>query len=905
MLLTSSKMSDFAKVDQDLRFLIQCFREVLEEIGENATADALPWQELNTSTVHVEAEKLTQAYSIAFQLLNIVEENAIIQYRRQLESRDEISQLSGSWSQNLAALKQNALRGEQVAAELRRVRVEPVLTAHPTEAKRYTVLEQHRHLYLLLVELENQIWTPHEVRALRDAIKTALERLWRTGEVYLKKPDVASEVQNVLYYLRHVFPQVLDTLDQRLYQAWVEAGFDPALLAQPEAWPRVSFGTWVGGDRDGHPLVTAETTRETLAQLRSNALLLLRENLTGLARKLSLSGYTHPVPASLAGQIRELAEQLGEAGRRALDRNPEEPWRQYVNLLLARLPDAEFSPDRYARADALERDLRLLYDSLIEIGAQRLANADVLPVIRIVQTFGFHLAVLDIRQNSAFHDRAIAQLLAAGGLPETDFPNWDEAKRREFLQAELALPRPFTLPDTQHGPEAQAVLSCYRVLVDHLKRYGEQGLGALIVSMTRDVSDLLSVYLLAREAGLLINTEAGMVCQLPVVPLFETIDDMERSAQILRDYLAQPLVQRSLAYQQRQQNAEIPVQQIMVGYSDSNKDGGILSSLWHLHQTQRTLVDVADSAGVRLRFFHGRGGSISRGGGPTHRFIRALYPASVRGDLRLTEQGEVIARKYANRLTAAHNLELLLSGTLRASMLDRYTKYEPHALEPVLMRLSAISQQKYQQLLNEEGFITFYRQATPIDVIEASQIGSRPARRTGQRTLADLRAIPWVFSWSQARFFLSGWYGVGSAFHDLLTSDPAAFEQMRQHAFDWPILHSIVSNAASNVMLTDRELMEQYAGLVADEALRQRFMEPIVEELNRTIEVLERIYGGSLFERRPNVAQEILLRQNLLKRLHVQQIGLMRTWRATGSEEALAQLLLTVNAIANGLGTTG
>lgn len=908
MLLSSSKTSDFHKVDQDIQFLIQCFREVLEENGESALANALPWQETGTSTLEtsaLDAIKLTQAYSIAFQLLNIVEENAVVQYRRHLEKQDAVDRFSGLWGQNLQALQQAGLSDEQVAAELARLHVEPVLTAHPTEAKRYTVLEQHRNLYLLMVQLENQMWTPHEQRAIRDSIKIALDRLWRTGEVYLKKPDVASEVRNITYYLRRVFPHLLETLDQRLYQAWVEAGFNPALLHDPNQLPRLSFGTWVGGDRDGHPLVTADTTRQTLADLRANALNLLREQLTELGQKLSLSRATHSIPSAFDHTIAQLAESLKEAGAQALHRNPDEPWRQFVSLMLARLPDQNTSELAYASSAELEADLKRLYDNMLEIGARRLADSDVLPLIRIVQSFGFHLAVLDIRQNSRFHDLAVSQLLEAGGLSDTHFADWDEAKRQAFLSAELQSLRPFTLAGMSLGAEATAVLDCYRVLAEHIRRCGAAGLGALIVSMTRNVSDLLAVYLLAREAGLMKMTEAGLVCQLPVVPLFETIDDLERSPDILREFLAHPLTQRSLKYQQQERGTQALVQQVMIGYSDSNKDGGILASIWNLYQSQRTLAEVGAQQGVRIRFFHGRGGSISRGGGPTHRFIRALPHTALSGDLRLTEQGEVIARKYANRQTALHNLELLLSDTLRVSTLERHRDAGVHPLEPVISQLAEVSRAQYQSLLHEPDFITFYRQATPIDVIESSRIGSRPSRRTGQHTLADLRAIPWVFSWSQSRFLLSGWYGLGTALSELMTHSPETFAQVREHAFSWSILHNIISNTANNIMLANTELMQSYASLVQDDGLRQRLMQKILDELERTTQVLTAIYGGSLFEKRSNVAQVILLRQAPLQRLHQQQIALLRTWRANPSEDLLAQLLLTVNAIANGLGTTG
>lgn len=905
MQLSSSKNTDFRKIDHDIKFMIRAFREVLEENNEPTLAAMLPWQVEHTSVTDFDTIKLTQAYSLAFQLLNIVEENAVVQYRRHLESEQALQSFSGLWSKNFSLLKGRGLSEAEIVEELRYVMVEPVLTAHPTEAKRYTVLEQHRYLYLQMVQLENQMWTPQERQDIRENIKTALERLWLTGEIYLEKPDVASEVRNVLYYLRHQFPLTLDALDKQLFHAWRDAGFATDWLDSVDHWPRLSFGTWVGGDRDGHPLVTAATTADTLSALRQNALSLLRMRLSVLAQRLSLSRFIRSVTETFSEQIANLAEMMGEAGTAALDRNPDEPWRQYMNLILARLPDEALPENEYANSQELEVDLRRLYDNLMAAGATRLAKTDVFPVIRQVQTFGFHLAVLDIRQNSHFHDLAVGQLLQAARITPSDFADWDEPARRDFLNAELQTPRPFALANTVFDGEAGAVIACYRVLASTLKREGSDGVGALIVSMTRDLSDLLAVYLLAREGGLVMNTEEGMVCQLPVVPLFETIDDLERSPVILREFLSHPMTQRSLQYQQEHGGLEQPVQQVMIGYSDSNKDGGILASAWYLHQAQRTLAQVGQQFGVRIRFFHGRGGSISRGGGPTHRFIRALPPGALQHDLRLTEQGEVIARKYANRMTAAHNLELLMSGTLRASVMAHHGLDKPNPLEAVLDQLATTSRYEYQSLLQEPDFITFYRQATPIDVIESSRIGSRPARRTGKPTLADLRAIPWVFSWSQSRFLLSGWYGVGTALYQLKQKEPTVFRQLSQQVFTWPILHNIISHTASNVMLTHRDLMHTYAQLVESSQLRERVMQRILIELDRTIEVLEAIYGGGLFEQRPNVAQVILMRQEPLYRLHQEQIQLLQRWRANPEPTTLTALLLTVNAIANGLGTTG
>jgi phosphoenolpyruvate carboxylase len=598
-------------------------------------------------------------------------------------------------------------------------------------------------------------------------------------------------------------------------------------------------------------------------------------------------------------------------------RNPQEPWRQYVNLLVARLPivppanGARVRPARwtYTHPRELQDDLRALDASLRAVGAARIAATEVQPIVRLVQTFGFHLASVDVRQNSAFHARALVQLAAAGGLDIGRYEEWTEDERLAFLERELASPRPFARPDAHAGAEADAVLECYRVLRAHLEAFGLDGIGPLIVSMTRGVSDLLVVYLLARESGLLVATPAGPACALPVVPLFETIEDLDASAGIFERFLAHPITRRTLA--RLRPPGDRPMQEVMIGYSDSNKDGSILASLWHLYRTQRALADTGDRAGVRVRVFHGRGGTISRGGGPTHRFLSALPPRAVDGELRMTEQGETIAQKYANRLTAAFNLELLVAGTTAATVMGARAPQPAHALEPLMERLAEVSRTAYQTLLRSDGFITFFRQATPIDVIESSRIGSRPARRTGQPTLADLRAIPWVFSWSQARFFLSGWFGAGSGFAALERDDPAVMDGIREHAFAWPPLRYVVSAVASSVMAAEPSIMREYAALVDDRDLRERVMTQILEEYDRAVRAVERIYGGPLEVQRPRVAAVLARRAARLRLLHVQQVSLLRLWRAehragAGDTDAtLIDLLVTVNAIASGLGTTG
>ncbi|WP_257448239.1 phosphoenolpyruvate carboxylase [Archangium lipolyticum] len=909
------------KVERDLDFLLDCFREVLEELGEQEVARSLPSRGgARAAPAHLPA-RMVQAYSMAFHLLNMAEENTAAQQRRVRESTEGVTAEPGLWGHVLRHVKELGLEARQLSEVLPQVRVEPVLTAHPTEARRASVLEHQRALYLLLVKRENQMWTPLEQQAIRQDCKRVLELLWRTGEIFLEKPDVASELRNVIHYLRNVFPEALPMLDRRLQQAWEAVGFDPEPLRNPRNLPRLSFGDWVGGDRDGHPFVTAQVTHHTLGELRLNALAVLHQRLIGLSARLSLSNRLQPVPPALTARITEMAEPLGERGRRAVQRNPDEPWRQFLNLMVARLPldmsrteaaRLEDEPGRYREASELAADLDLLRESLIAIGAGRLAGSEVQPLLRTVRTFGFHLAALDIRQNSHFHDLAVGELLAAAGLEGADFVDWDEARRLAFLERELASPRPFALTGASIGPHADAVLECYRVLAGHLKAYGPAGLGSLIVSMTRSLSDLLVVYLLAREAGLVVHTPKGLVCHLQVVPLFETIDDLKRSPEILSSFLEHPLTKRSLAWQKKAAGEGQPVQQVMIGYSDSNKDGGILASQWGLYRAQEALAAEGQRNGVRLRFFHGRGGTISRGAGPTHRFLSALPPSSFQGDLRMTEQGETISQKYANLISAVYNLELLLAGTTEATLLARHGARKAHPLEPLMDGLAETSRHAYEALVQGEGFIGFFAQATPIDVIESSKIGSRPARRTGKRTLADLRAIPWVFSWSQARFFLSGWYGVGSALEALRSAQPEAFALLKEQALDWYPSKYVFTNVSTTILSADVEVMREYAALVEDGAVRERVMGMIQDEYARTRRMLEAIWGGPLEECRPHIYQTLRMRQPWLGVLHQQQRELLRTWRElrkgekqAEAEHLLPQLLLTVNAIAGGLRTTG
>lgn len=910
--------SGFKKIDADLGYLMGCLREVLQEVGEGEAARYLPWIEgAGPHDASNPPAGIEQAYSIAFQMLNMVEENASARTRRLRESEHGPSDEPGCWGDELLRLSRDGIGGEEVAGALPEIRVEPVLTAHPTEAKRGSVLEQHRAIYQLLSSLENEALTPTQRAGVRDEIKVVLERLWRSGEILLEKPEVASERRGVSFYLRKVFPLALEELDGRLRRAWADAGFDAGLLDDPHAWPRLRFGSWVGGDRDGHPLVTADVTEETLLELRRDALQVMHTQLGVLAERLPLSSNFQRPPEDFERKLVSLWSENPATAEAISRRYSDEPWRQYVLLLRSKLPIDGGGENFYRRPDEIDQDLAVLADSLVQVGAKRLADSSVWPVRRALDVFGFHLASLDIRQNSRFHDRALSQILAASGHPEPDFSSWSEDRRLEFLTAELKSPRPFLYGDDGIGEEADAVLSCYGVLRRHIRNFGRGGIGSLIVSMTRQLSDLLVVYVLARESGLMRWEEEGLVCTVPVVPLFETLDDLDRSSGLLDAFLDHPVTARSLAFLRGDRERALslphaqPIQQVMIGYSDSNKDCGTLASQWALHQAQSRIAASARSRGVRIRFFHGRGGTISRGAGPTHRFLGALPESAIQGDLRLTEQGETIAQKYSNLATATYNLELLMAGVTGFSVRELAGKRAPRDEEGLWEPLASASQEAYRQLIDSEGFMAFYSEATPIDALEISSIGSRPARRTGRRSLDDLRAIPWVFSWNQSRFYLPGWYGVGSGLEALASAEPAAFASLRDSLRASPFSYYVFTNVETNLASADEEIMCRYAALVSDQTAREPLIATILDEYRRTKSMMSELFGGVPEKRRPRMLKTLRLRADALRVLHDQQIAILGLWRsarAAGSADAdrlLPKVLLSVNAIASGLRTTG
>lgn len=900
----NKKEIPFQKITDDREFIIDCYLEMLARINENElislikTDSKVAIANLNS----LSTEKIIQAFSIYFQLMTLVEENAATQYRRKLENQEKSTAIRGSWAETFKIWKDDGISEEKMLTAISKTTVIPVITAHPTEAKRVTVIEIHRELYLRLVQRENTSLSKMEQNVITEKIINLLERWWRTGEIYLEKPTIKDERANVLHYLSKVFPKVLAKSDEHLKSSWIELGFNPKKINTPEVFPKIKFGSWVGGDRDGHPFVTPAVTKETLLLHRKAALELIKVELAQLAKKISISAITNPVPFLLSEAIEKKCEALGEVGINAVERNHYEPWRQYINLLLVQLENTidekyENSNAYYKSSTVLEEDLTFLREILIENGLMGLAVDLLFPVERMVQCFGFHLAKLDVRQNSAFHDKAIAQILKTIGHSDYNFENWDENKRVNFLNDLLENNSQLLDVTLSYGEEADNVLDVYRVVRQHINLYGADGIGSFIISMTRNLSDLLVVYFLMKETQILNSS-------IKVVPLLETIDDLNNGPSILDRFLNYPVTKRRGEKVSKNQ-------EVMLGYSDSNKDGGTIASKWNLYKAEKLLTEVGQKNNTDIYFFHGTGGTISRGGGKYHRFLESMPEKTVSGTIKITVQGESVAQLFGNPMTANYNLNALSSGVARHIIKNQSKLKEADYPLETMEFLAQKSFEHYRKLIETPEFINFYSKATCIDLLEKSKIGSRPARRTGTRTLNDLRAIPWVFSWNLSRIALTGWYGLGEALQQLLKEKPEAYQELKQALVDWNFLKFLLIQTETNLILSDVKMMKAYSELDEDAEERALFMNQILEDFQNGQQMIAALFDKPTATRRSGQYDNLEWRSDKLAALHHLHIDYLKKWRnisdenSPENEKIVKKLLSLINAMSSGLKNTG
>ena len=897
--------------DEDLArtagLLHDCFRDVIRT-HQPEIERALAGERLDPQAPPELVARAIQAQGMWFQLLSIAEQNAAMRQRRQSEVARGYDQLRGTFAQVVSAAARGGVAADDMRAVVANLRVRPVITAHPTEAKRVTVLEKHRRIYRRLVDLEAPRWTPRERSALVENLRTEIELLWLTGELRLEKPTVEQELAWGLYFVHEnlfeVVPELVDKLERALRQAYPTEHWQVA--------PFFQFGSWIGGDRDGNPFVTNDVTRRALFQNRIASLRRYRQQLADLLRALSVTERAAPI----APEFREaLARELAASGdaERIQQRNRGEVYRQLVTCMLRKLDATLTSAERretapetaaYRTADELIADLRTLEDGLVAARGERAADLLVRPVRREVEAFRFSTFRLDVRDNSPRVNGALAALWRArnsGDPPSPASREW-----RTWLQNELA--RPLRPPADRPAPppEALETIGLFRLIHEVRECLDREAVGTFILSMTHDVADILGVYLLAKEAGLFADAAGVESCTLPIVPLFESIDDLRRAPEIVRDLLQVPLVRRTV-------RAQGGVFEVMIGYSDSNKDGGFLASNWELAKAQLRLTRLGRECGVPIAFFHGRGGSVSRGGAPTGRAIAAQPAGSIQGRLRLTEQGEVVSFKYANRGTAAYQTELLAASVLEHSLKsEREQALVPTAeFDEAMEALSGAAHAAYRRLVEHPRLVDYFQAASPVEEIALLNIGSRPARRTGIRTLADLRAIPWVFAWTQNRHFIPGWYGLGTGLATFLDVRGSRGEALLQRMFsDFRLFRLIMDEVEKTLAYVDLDLARGYAELVADPWLRQEIFSLVTDEYYRTVAVVRRLTGcTTLAERFPQFRQRLANRLPTLNQVNRQQIELLRRYRTAGAEkppeDQLAALLLSINCIAAGFGTTG
>ncbi len=863
----------------------------------------------NWTTEQLEA--CLRAQGIWFQLLSIAEQNAGMRRRRQTETERGPEQVRGTLSQVFHDVRAEGLGDPDIVRRLLQdLRIRPTITAHPTEAKRVTVLEKHRRIYRKLVELESPRWTPRERSQLTEALRADIELLWMTGELRLEKPTVPQEVYWGLHFFSETLfeatSEMLEKLDRVLAHTWPGERF-----VIP---PFFQFGSWIGGDRDGNPFVTNDVTRRTLAENRIASLHRYRQRMSELLRTLSITERALEVTPAFRAAL-ERALTLVPDGATIVARNPGEVFRQFLACMMGRLDGAIRHAEQgrtapagegYASADELLADIRLVEASLQAGGSGNLAELLVRPVRREIETFRFSTVRLDLRENTARLTQALAALwrLQTGNPGEPPPPDTEEWK--SWVLGELARPRKGERGLADFPEEVRETIGMFRLVREMRAALDREAFGSFVLSMTREVADVLGAYLLAKEAGLFADEAGTESCTLPIVPLFETIEDLHRAPAIMRELMGIPVVRRSV-------RALGGTQEVMIGYSDSNKDGGYLSSNWELVKAQARLTRLGEEVGVPISFFHGRGGSVSRGGAPLGRAIAAQPAGSIRGRMRITEQGEVVSLKYANRGTAQYQVELLVASVVEHSLRSEHEA----ALKPTtefdeaLEALSGAAQAAYRRFVERPDLLPYFTAASPLEELTRLNIGSRPARRTGARSLADLRAIPWVFAWSQNRHFITGWYGFGSGLDTFMQIRGERGQRLLQKMYEQSRLFRLVLDEVEKTLsYVDLGIARLYADLVPDAGARQGIFGLVEEEYRRTVEAVLRVTGGKeLAERFPRFRRRLVRRLATINQASFQQVELLRRYRAAGSdterEQYISALLLSINCISSGFGATG
>ncbi len=876
------------EIEEDVRALCKRLRGAQasgKSAGEGAAGAERELKRLLRRLSLDETIGVIRAFSVYFQLVNIAEQYHRIRRKRFYELRTPDQPQRGSLAETLRRLRGDFSDPKLLQRVVDRLEIMPVMTAHPTEAARRTLLEKHRRIADLLAAFDEENLAQRRRDELHARLAAEVESVWQTDEVRHTQPTVLDEVNHGLYYfdatLFDAAPALLDELERQL-----EENF-PGVKLRDGATP-LRFGSWIGGDRDGNPFVTPEITWETLRLQQRLVLRKYRDAVAGLSRRLSESSRFAPPTDELSESLKEDAVALPAVAAEVATRNAEEPYRQKLSYIYTRIENTlrrnrdlasalrlteehtliSIRPglpivaaltgsgadvaNVYRDGASLWEELRLVRDSLRADKAVYAARA-VDRLMRQVAVFGLHLATLDLRQHSERHTAALSEITRS--LRLRDYSQMSEDDRVEWLTRELDTPRPLVATDARYSAETTETLNVFRVARRALDEISPNAIRTYIISMTREVSDLLAVLVLAKEAGLvdcglriadcgtsiksaIRNPQSAI--RIAVSPLFETIEDLRRAPEIMRRLFEHPFYRRQLA-------AQGNLQEVMIGYSDSSKDGGILTSSWELYKAQERLWEVARAAGVELRLFHGRGGTVGRGGGPSHEAILAQPPDTVVGRIKITEQGEVISSKYSLAEIAQRSLELTTSAVIAASLpqpaqdTDKLSRWKD-----VMEDISAQAFAAYRRFVRETpGFYDYFIQATPVEELQYLRIGSRPAKRkSGSKSLDDLRAIPWVFGWTQSRHLLPGWLAVGTALEDFIKARPRQnLRLLREMYREWTFFHSTISNIEMTLAKADFQIARQYASRTLDRGLGRRIFRMLEEEHERACRVTLQITG--------------------------------------------------------------
>ncbi|RMF81207.1 MAG: phosphoenolpyruvate carboxylase [Chloroflexi bacterium] len=818
---------------------------------------------------------LIKAFGNYFQLINIAEDQQRIRVLRQREAEGELSE---SIHAAVHQLRDAGETADDVRALLERIRVRLVFTAHPSEAKRTEVLVKLQHISAMMNERDSKNLLPREHRMLEAALLEEIEELWQTRPTRSTRKTVDDEVDFGIYFIKSVVMDVLVNIYDDLRDAL-------SLYYPAEDWselpPLLRFASWIGGDRDGNPNVTPGATRRTVAKLREAAqsaylpeIDTLRDHLTQWTDDVGVSDELRKtVEASLGTQI----TYPGELYRHRMERIHE-----------------KLESGVYRDGDSLLADLRMVQRSLQAHRGIHVANGLLRRLIDKVALFGLHLVPLDIREDARLHSAAVAELFKHYGIAE-DYASLPEDEKQRLLIHEINNPRPLFPPQPNLSHTTNLVIETWRMMADLHHEYGPLVIDSAIASMSQEASDVLTMLLFA--------TEVGIADDLDIVPLFETIDDLRHASAVMQALFVNPVYHAHLAVRGMRQ-------QIMIGYSDSSKDGGYLASNWGLYTAQEQLAETCNAAGVALELFHGRGGSIGRGGGPTNRSILSQPPESLRGGIKITEQGEVIAYRYLNMGIAQRHLHQVLNAALLAMGSEVHVEVLPK-WRAVMNTLSEAGRTAYRKFVYEtDGFLEYWQQATPINELSHMTISSRPAKRKSGGGFESIRAIPWVFSWMQSRAIIPSWFGVGYALEALCKQDADGLATLRTMYRDWPFFTALIDNTQLDLAKADLGIAEQYASLVEDAALRDRIFNKMRDEHERASVYICRVLEQEhLLDRSPVLQRSIERRNPYVDPLNFIQVALLREWRrqsdSAASEALLTAILASINGIAAGMKTTG